>query len=73
MSTRLNEVVSQAREARARRALAKDGYTLAKDRAKTWSINHQGGYRIINPSYNVIVAGENFDLELEDVEAWGSA
>ncbi len=36
-----------AREARARRALRRQGYVLRKDRARTWNIDHHGGYMII--------------------------
>ena len=36
-----------AREARARRALARDGMTVRRDRAHSWNVNHQGGYMVV--------------------------
>lgn len=55
-------------ENRLRRKLANQGYTLHKDRARTWSCDHQGGYMIVEAHYNRIEAGEKFDMFLEDVE-----
>jgi hypothetical protein len=60
----------QRREARARRILRKDGYILRKDRARSWSLHHQGGYMIIIASINGVAAGSNYDFTLADVEAW---
>lgn len=60
----------QAREARVRRALAREGAHLRKDRARKWAgqdMNHQGGYMIVDFG-NWIIAGRNFDLTLEQVE-----
>jgi hypothetical protein len=42
--------------------------TLRKSRARTFTVHDQGGFRIIDRNYNWLVAGENFDLTLEDVE-----
>ena len=58
----------KAREARARRALLKDGEVLHKSRARNWRHNNQQGYMIVNLYGNYVVAGSNFDLSLEDVE-----
>lgn len=49
----------KAREHKARRELATQGYALQR---------HGGCYRIVNGFTNVIETGENFDLTLEDVE-----
>jgi hypothetical protein len=59
-----------AREARLRRALARQGFTLHKSRWRLGSIDNFGGYQIINPYVNGIVAGSRFDLSLDDVEEW---
>lgn len=56
----------KAREDKARRQLAKQGYTLKKSRAQTYTADNQGGYMIIQDG--VIQAGERFDMSLEDVE-----
>lgn len=57
----------RARENKARRKLAKEGYSLHKSRARL-SIDNLGGYMISNDNDNTIVAGEKYDLSIEDVE-----
>lgn len=57
------------REDRLRRLADREGFTLHKSRARTWTINNQCGYMIVDKWRNVIVAGERFDLDLDDVEA----
>ena len=62
-----------AREPRIRRALRKVGwfgYALRKDRARSWTLDHQGGYMLLNLEYNIVVGGERYDWTLDDVEAW---
>jgi hypothetical protein len=56
------------RESRLRAALKRQGYRLRKDRAWTVSLDHQGGYMIVDPNRNLLVAGEHFDLDLDDVQ-----
>lgn len=53
-------------EQRCRRALAREGYALRKGK-DGWGAP---GYRIINPYFNRIEAGEKFDLGLDDVVSW---
>ncbi|NBH80538.1 hypothetical protein D3Z52_20785 [Clostridiaceae bacterium] len=55
------------RENKARKALAKLGYTM-QERTNTVDPYHNGNYRILDSFTGNIVAGENFDLTLEDVE-----
>jgi hypothetical protein len=55
----------KANESRLRRALARAGYALRKDRARTASLDHAGGYMITRD--NMIQAGEKYNLELVDV------
>jgi hypothetical protein len=57
-------------EHRVRRIARQQGYELHRDRAGVWSFNHQGGWQIVDAERNWLVAGERFDLRLEDVEAW---
>ena len=63
-----------AREAWARRKLRKIGgyagigYALQKSRVRIGNCDDYGGYRIIDPYWNCIIAGEKFNLSLEDVE-----
>lgn len=59
-----------AREARVRRSLAKDGYALQKSRARNWTLDNQGMYRVIDPFRNIPMTGFRFDATLEEVEAW---
>ena len=56
----------KAREDKARKQLAKLGYTLKKSRAQTYTADNQGGYMIVQDG--IIQAGERFDMTLEDVE-----
>jgi hypothetical protein len=58
------------REDRARRTADRLGLAVRKDRAQTWSLNRQGGYRLVNPDLNIVVAGEQFDLTLDDLETF---
>lgn len=61
----------QNRESRLRKRLQRQGYALRKDRARpSRDINHQGGYRIVDPYRNAIVTGERFDLTLDQVDAF---
>ncbi|RKJ41107.1 hypothetical protein D7X94_04680 [Acutalibacter sp. 1XD8-33] len=59
-----NEI--KAREDKARKQLDKQGYTLKKSRAQTYTANNQGGYMIVQDG--IIQAGERYDMTLEDVE-----
>ena len=54
-------------EAHLRRVLTNQGMILQKSHARTtMNINDHGGYRIIDMN-NCIIAGEKFDLNLDDV------
>jgi len=62
---------TRAREARVRRALANDGYRLAKCR------RGYGGYAIIDVGHNFLIAGlsadgRGYDWPLDWVEDWMS-
>lgn len=55
-------------ENRLRRRLKKQGYYLQKSRKRNQlTINDWGGYRIVD-SYGWIIAGEHFDLFLDEVQ-----
>jgi hypothetical protein len=61
----------KTRENRLRQKLHRGGrYALKKDRSRSWSLQHQGGYMIVDNTQNFIVAGEWFHLTLNDVENW---
>lgn len=56
------------KEQRLRRALIRQGLQLVKSRIRNTHLNNWGGYRIIDPNYNTVEAGVNYDLSLKDVE-----
>jgi hypothetical protein len=45
------------------------GVQLKKSRAR-WSLDNIGGYQIIDPTFNGILAGERFNLSLEGVDEY---
>ena len=59
--------IERAEEARVRRLAARQGYAIRKDRARSTSLDHQGGYMVVDPWRNVVIAGQRFDLTLEDL------
>lgn len=57
----------KARESRLRRRAKRLGLTLRKSRARRLTLDDRGLYRVVKEGW--IVAGEKFDLTLDDVEA----
>jgi hypothetical protein len=57
-------------EQRVRRAAKREGYVLRKDQARQWSLNHNGGYKIVDADLNAVIAGSPFDVDRDDVEEW---
>ena len=58
-----------SRERRLRKIAQKQGLLLRKSRSQL-SMDNQGGYMIVDPDTNVVVAGERYDLDLDAAEAW---
>ena len=59
------------REVRVREVLRKQGYALRKSRLRSReSSEDYGGYMIVDATRDTIVAGEKFNLSLDDVERW---
>lgn len=58
------------RESRLRSMATRQNLAVRKDRARTWGLYNQGGYRIVDRFTNYVVLGEHFDLDLDDVEAF---
>ncbi len=52
-----------------RKIAQKRGFMLRKSRGPLSPDNH-GEFMIVDPSRNVVVAGERFDMDLDAVEAW---
>ena len=64
-------IADEARqEARLRRQLSAQGFALRKSRVRpeNRNLNNQGAYMIVDAMRNIIVAGERFDLGLEEVK-----
>lgn len=66
-------MTDRPREDLARRWAHRYGYVLLKDRARNRTADHQGGFMIVEPERNVVVAGKRFDLDLDVVEAFISS
>ena len=56
-----------ALDARARRAARREGLVARKSRWRHGSIDNHGGFMLIDPSMNFVVAGPRFDLTPEEV------
>jgi len=65
----ITDVSEKAREARLRRMLRKEDVLLRKSRVRYTHGNDYGEYMLVDAS-NCIVAGEWFNLSLDDVERW---
>lgn len=61
--------VSRAADTRLRRFATQLGYRLHKSRLML-GINNLGGYRIVDPDLNAVMAGEHFDMGAKEVEDW---
>lgn len=59
-------------EARLRRKLHAQGYSLKKSRVRNPHINNRGGYMIVDTNKNMVINGVNFELTLKDVEGWAT-
>ncbi len=58
-----------ARARRLPKIAQKRGFMLRKSRGPR-SLANPGEFMIVDPSRNVVVANERFDLDLDAVEAW---
>jgi hypothetical protein len=54
-------------DSKARRAAARIGLEARKSRSRWDLMRNLGGYRLIDPNRNCIIAGERFDLSAADV------
>lgn len=57
-------------DARLRDMARRHGYTLRKSRWRLDSPDNLGGYMVVDPAANLVVAGARFDLTGADVAAW---
>lgn len=54
-------------ESQLRRRAARSGAVIRKDRARSWGLDHQGGYMVVDAETNCILSGARFDLDLDDL------
>jgi hypothetical protein len=62
-------IKDQTLDARARRAAKRIGLAAIRSRRKP-SIDNYGGFQIINPYFNAVVAGEKFNLSADQVVSY---
>ena len=60
----------KSEDARLRRMARRHGYAVRKSRWRLDSIDNLGGYMVVNPAANLVVAGGRFELTAADVAAW---
>ena len=60
---------NKCKENMIRRKFRNAGYAIKKSR-RAYGTNNWGGYQVIDATLNVIAAGENFNLALEELEVW---
>ena len=58
------EPSDKVRENALRRRARRLGLILRKSRARRWSMDNRGQYRLIDADRNLIVAGERFECDL---------
>jgi hypothetical protein len=62
-----SHLVGETLDARARRAARRAGLEARRSRLRVGAPDNFGGYTLIDPFRNAIVAGERFDLTPQDV------
>jgi hypothetical protein len=60
----------RAAEAKVRRAAARLNLEVRKSRARLGGIDNLGGFMIVNPSNNSLVAGARYEFSAQDVALW---
>jgi hypothetical protein len=62
--------MASAEDQSARRAAARIGLRAKKSRWRANSTDNFGGFALVDPGANFVVAGSRFDMTAEDVVAW---
>jgi hypothetical protein len=60
-------------EARARRLAKRVGLRAAKSRDRSQHLNNKGGFMLVDPLYNTVINGADYDMTAEQVIAWCEA
>jgi hypothetical protein len=63
----INSSSSPAEDARARRAARRVGLIALRSRCRRGTIDNYGGFQLLNPLSNAVVAGERLDLSAKEV------
>ena len=58
---------SKALEARARRAAKRVGLRATKSRCREDTFDNRGGFNVVDPYINTVVAGVRYDMGAEEV------
>lgn len=69
----MKSVQDKREEDRVRRALARRGFLLRRNRCRTPGVHGYGGYMVVNAEHNAIVAGAHpwpYSLTLEEAAEW---
>jgi hypothetical protein len=61
------DIGSSAAQTRARRAAKHVGLRARKSRFRLGTVDNRGGFMLLNPISNGVLAGERFDLTAEQV------
>lgn len=65
-----NLKVEKALEARARRAARKEGLIARKSRRQIGSTDNHGEFMLVDPRYNIPVAGWQYDMSADEIIAY---
>ena len=60
----------KARENSLRRKAKRLDLLLCKSRNRQWSVDNELGYMLVDPTLNAVVAGQRYELTLDDVADW---
>jgi hypothetical protein len=58
----------KVRENYYRRRAKRLGLVLRKSKAKRWSLTNQQGYMIVDEHRNLVIYGDRYDLNLDEVQ-----
>ncbi len=64
----MDKGADKVRENRLRRMAGRQGFVLVKSRRRDPRAVDYGGYWLVDPRANALVAGEQFGLDLDEVE-----
>jgi hypothetical protein len=64
------EKIDKVYENKLRRQAKRLGLFLSKSSGRAWSLDNQLGYRLMESSKGLVIAGERFELTIEDVEKY---